>query len=292
PASPTSVSTRAAAGASARTAACVGKRFLQDLEAFVQLVVRYYERGEDADDVAVETAGEEDEAAGTGRGDDAPGEVAGRLPRRAIRHQLEAEHGPEPADLSHAGRARGDLLDAGAQAPADRFGPFAELGPSNLVEHGERGRARERVAAERPTEAARRDRVHHLGAPGDAGERQAAAERLPGDDQVGLDAVVLDRPDGARAAHARLDLVVDVEDPVAPAQLVQPGREVRRHRDEAALALHGFEAGDGGVGVDAAVRVRPGSPVDLAGEGAEAALVDDLARHREREQRPPVEGVL
>src|SRR5581483_7044747 len=34
------------------------------------------------------------------------------------------------------------------------------------------------------------------------------------------------------------------------------------------------------------------SPVDLAGEGAEAALVDDLARHREREQRPPVEGVL
>ena len=69
-------------------------------------------------------------------------------------------------------------------------------------------------------------RVHHLRAPGDAGEGEAAAERLPGDDEIRLDAVVLDRPDRPGAADARLHLVVDIEDAVPREQLLQPTREV------------------------------------------------------------------
>ena len=66
---------------------------------------------------------------------------------------------------------------------------------------------------------------------------------LPLTVQVGLDAVVLDRPHRAGAAAAALHLVVDVEDPVTVEDLLQALREVRRHRDEAALALHRLEHG-------------------------------------------------
>ena len=94
-----------------------------------------------------------------------------------------------------------------------------ELGGRDLVEHGARGGARDRVAAERAAEPAGSRRVHQLRAARDAGERQPAAERLAGDEQVGLDAVVLDRPDRPGPADAGLHLVVDVEDPVPVAEL-------------------------------------------------------------------------
>ena len=121
---------------------------------------------------------------------------------------------------------------------------------------------------------------------------------------------MLDRPDGAGAAGAALHLVVDVEDPVAVAELAQARREVGRHGNEATLALDrleddardalGVDLGleeplervDRVVGADAAVRVGRGGAVDLRRERAEAALVDDLARHRHGQQRPAVEGVL
>ena len=100
-----------------------------------------------------------------------------------------------------------------------------ELRLGHDVENGERGGARERVAAERPAEAAGRDRVHDLGAAGDAGEREAAADRLPEDGQVRLGArVLLDRPHRPRAPDAGLHLVVHPQDPVLAAELLQaPG---------------------------------------------------------------------
>ena len=93
-------------------------------------------------------------------------------------------------------------------------------------------------------------------------------------------------------------------------QLLQAAREVVWHRDEAALALHGLEhrAGDRlgidvraeevlerlqrGIARDSSVRIRARRAVDLGRERAEALLVDELRRHRHRQQRPPVEGVL
>ena len=94
-------------------------------------------------------------------------------------------------------------------------------------------------------------------------------------------------------------------------QLLQPLREVGRHRDEAALALHRLEHGAGDrlrvdvaleevlqrgdrvVLGDAAERIRRGRAVDLGRERAEALLVrHDLRGHRHREQRAAVEGVV
>ena len=95
------------------------------------------------------------------------------------------------------------------------------------------------------------------------------------------------------------------------AELAQPRQVVGRHRDEAALALDGLEhdARDRlgldlaleevlerrhrRIRVDAAVGIRGCGAVDLAGERTEACLVGvHLARHRHRQQRPPVEAVL
>ena len=147
--------------------------------------------------------------------------------------------------------------------------------------------------------------------PGDAGQRQPAAQRLARDEQVGLRVVVLDRPHRPGAADAGLDLVVDPQDPVAVAQLAQLGREVGRHRDEAALALDGLEDhGRDGARIDvreeqllqrrdrvvarhAPVRVRRRRAVDLGRERPEALLVRlDLGRQRHRHQRAAVEAAV
>ena len=96
--------------------------------------------------------------------------------------------------------------------------------------------------------------------------------------------VVLDRPDRPRTPDARLHLVVHIENAALPAQLGEAPREVARHLDEAAFALHRLEddAGDLvrieqlGHGFDrrvrrnAAVRVRRRRAINLRSERAEA----------------------
>ena len=188
----------------------------------------------------------------------------------------------------------------------------AERGSCDRVEHdGSRGTG-DGVAPERPTEAAGLGGVHDLRAARDRRQRQAAAERLARHEQIWLDAVVvLDRPHRPGPPHARLHLVGDEEDPVPRTHFRESREVVRRHDDETALALDGLEhdagdrfgvdlaleqvleGGDRSVGVDAAVRVRRRSPVDLARERTEARLVrPHLARHRHRQERAAVEAVV
>ena len=180
-------------------------------------------------------------------------------------------------------------------------------GRSELLEHGERGRAGDGIAAERAAQPAHVDRVHQLGATRHAREREPAAERLPRDEQVRFYAELLDRPDRAGAAAAGLHFVVDVHDPVLVADPAQRLHELRRHRDEAALALHRLEhdarhvrrvdvlleeeleAGERVLRRDAAERVRRRGTVYVRSERAEALLVDELRRHRHRQARASVE---
>ena len=157
------------------------------------------------------------------------------------------------------------------------------------LEHGESGRAGERIAAESPSETTGRNGVHDLRATRHAREREAAADRLARDEEVGLDAVVvLDRPHRPGTADPGLHLVVDVQDPVRAAELLQACRVVGRHRDEPALPLNRLEhdardgrrvdvrleqvleGGDGVVGGDAAIGVRSGRAIYLGREGPEA----------------------
>ena len=223
-----------------------------------------------------------------------------RDPRRLVGRrlgQLECEHRAETADVARP-RAPSSVSRRRTWSPIS-LRPRAQL--RQRIEHGERRSARDRVAGEGAAQPAGWYRVHHLGATRHRREWQAPAERLAADEQVGLRVVVLDRPDRPGAAAARLHLVVHVEDPVLVEQLLQALREVGRHRDEAALALHGLEHRardrlrvdvaleemlqplDRVVGADAPVRVRGGRAVDLGRERPEALLVrDDLRGHRHR----------
>src|SRR4051812_44138222 len=185
------------------TLTSAAKEPFEDVETALELVVVDRERDEDADHVAVDAAREEQQALLAGRGGDARRLVA------VLVGQLDRHHRPEAAHLRAGRRHRAQAL---VQARADRLGARSRV--VDRVEDRERGGTRERIATERAAEASRRDRVHQLGAAGDGGERQAAAERLPADREVGLDAVVLDRPHRAGAAAAALHLVVHVQDPV------------------------------------------------------------------------------
>src|SRR5829696_10171981 len=90
---------------------------------------------------------------------------------------------------------------------AERARAFEQVLSLDLVEDGERRRRGNRIAAVRAAETADVHGVHQVGPTGDRADRQAAAERLRAGDEVGHDALVLDREPAAGPAHAPLDLV-------------------------------------------------------------------------------------
>src|SRR5581483_4788283 len=150
---------------------------LQDVEAELELRVADREGDEDPDHVAVNPARQKDQPLLAGGGDDAARFVAGLL------RQFDREH---RAEASHLGAVGGHRLEPLPEALSDVLCAAALLG--ERVEDRRGGGARERIAAEGAAEASRRHRIHQLRTSRDGRERQAAAEGLPGDDQVGLDA--------------------------------------------------------------------------------------------------------
>src|SRR5262245_24813115 len=227
--------------ASAAALVRVDKCLLQDLEPAVEILLLDDERDEDPDHVALEATGEQDQAELVrSRGDALRTLAVGPL-RFGVLDELECKHRAEAAHLADAVHAARDRVELGADALAELPGLGEEGVVTDAIEHGRRGCAGQRIATEGSAEAAGADRVHQLGAPGNGRERQAAAERLAGHEQVRLDAVVLGCPHRPGPADAALHLVGHVQDPVPLAELLQAAREVLGHDDEPALALHGLE---------------------------------------------------
>src|SRR6185436_7035828 len=170
-----------------RSRACVDERFLQEVEASAEILVGYDERDENPDDVPVEAAREEDEPALAGGHSGRAGERGCRRLRLAILDELDRQHRPQSADFADRLDAARYRLEAGANPLSELVGTPAELVARDLIEYDQGRGARERVAAEGAAETAGRHGVHDLPRPGDAREREAPAERLAGDKEVGLD---------------------------------------------------------------------------------------------------------
>src|SRR4051812_33480420 len=90
--------------------ACVAKRFLQQVESALEQRVVDREGDEDANDVSVDTAGEQDEAAVTCRRRHRLRQVRRRL------GELESEHRPEAAYLADGGIPGCEQLEASTDA--------------------------------------------------------------------------------------------------------------------------------------------------------------------------------
>src|SRR6476660_7783879 len=94
----------------------VAKRFLQQVEAALEQHVVDREGDEDTNDVSVDTARKEDQAAVTGS------RSHGLRPMGRGLSELEREHGPEPAHLADSRIARGKLLEPRADSHTELLG--------------------------------------------------------------------------------------------------------------------------------------------------------------------------
>src|SRR5438132_13845383 len=106
-----------AIGGSVSGSTCVAKRLLQEIEPATELLVGDRERHEDADHVAVDAAGKENEPPLPGRRRDRGCEVGRRLRELDREHRAKPAHLPRQVALSHK------VLEALAAASPDRFGP-------------------------------------------------------------------------------------------------------------------------------------------------------------------------
>src|SRR6266542_5435277 len=117
-----------AIGGSVSGSTCVAKRLLQQIESAVELLVGDRERHEDADHVAVDPAGEENETPLASGGGDTGSGV-----RRLLR-ELEREHRPEPAHLVQQVALSHKVLEARPDPFTEVFGALAEAVGANLVQ--------------------------------------------------------------------------------------------------------------------------------------------------------------
>ena len=211
-----------------------------------------------------------------------------------------------------SGVASRDVVEPGAQRLSELARSREEL---RLGHDVERPRALRRTRADcRRTfrRDLRADRVHHLGAARHAGERKPAADRLSEDGHgparrrrtarsptssrcARRRTAPRPTPTGSRAcgrapAASPGSRAASRGSPLALHRLDDDARDRRRVDVRLEQVL---ERCDRVVGGDPVVRVRARRAVDLRRERAEAGLVRlHLARHRHREERPAVEGVV
>ena len=165
-------SARRRASVSGAAGASVAKCLLQQAEPALELVVGRGQRRQEPDHVPVEAAREEEQSLlEGGRGRRLRGVGVGS-------RSSSASIGPRPRTSPTSGCRAAISSSRARRTVATCSARSAEAGRGELVEHGERRRARDRVAAERAAEPADVDGVHQLRAPGHRCERQAAAERL------------------------------------------------------------------------------------------------------------------
>ena len=182
------------------------------------------------------------------------------------------------------------LIEPRPELGAERVGSSPELRLGDRVENDAGGGAGDRVAAERPAEPARAGRVHDLGPAVTAAKGRPPPSDFPETSRSGATPLCSTAHIRPVRPYAPLHLVCDEENPVRVAEPAQPPQVVARHRDEAALALHGLEHDardrlrldvaleevlercDRGISVDAAVRIRSCGAVDLPGKSPNPAL--------------------
>src|SRR5919199_4823340 len=116
-------------GELSRSRACVDKRLLEDRETRLGVLVADRQRREEPEDVPVDAAGQEEQAALEGR------VHGGRCEGRRRLRELEREHRSEAAYLADLRDAARDPVEAGAEEPAELLGAALEVRLGDGVEN-------------------------------------------------------------------------------------------------------------------------------------------------------------
>ncbi|CDX33909.1 hypothetical protein MPLA_1690011 [Mesorhizobium sp. ORS 3359] len=220
--------------------------------------------------------------------------VAQRHVHLGIGHgAFQAEHQAGPPDAFYdLGKFVRDCRKALLQQQRLALHVLQEAVGQHHVEHGVADRHRQRIAAEGGAVHAGGHAGRRL-VRGEAGaHREAAADALGDRHQVRRDAGPFMREQLAGAADAALDLVEDQKQAVLVAELPQPFQGLRRHRANAALALHGLDQDGRGLRRDRLFRgidVVKCNLVEAFDLGPEALEIFVLAAGGDRRQRAAVE---
>ncbi|CAM2137885.1 hypothetical protein PT2222_100011 [Paraburkholderia tropica] len=282
-------------------------RLFEDRERFVEHVVLDRQREQEAHDVRVHAANQQQQAAVQRGGLHALREVGVGVARARLA-EFDGVHRARAAHVGDLRHFRLHRVELGLELVAELRGALAELFFFDDLDHRVRRRHGQRVARVRAAEAAGRCRVHDFRAADHARQRHAAGQALGDRHEVRRDVVVFHREQLAGAREARLHFVGDQQDAVRVADLAQAAHEVRRRLVEAAFALNRFEDDRGDalridVGLeqhldvlervgraDAVDRVGVRRVVDVGRERTEVQLVRrDLAGERHAHHRAAVE---
>lgn len=207
---------------------------LDGIEHVVDVFCRDDERRLEGHDVAGDAVFADDEAAVLERLEDVI-ELGGGGALVGV-DEFSAGHEAEAADVADDRVLLLDLAQAGAQLLAALLGILAEVMLLDVVEHGEAGRRRDGVAAERRG-ARTRIGVGNLRRRDEGRDWRAVAERLGHCHDVRRHAEVLDGKQLARAREARLDLVDDEQRAMRRKDLLDALEVALRRHDDARIAL-------------------------------------------------------
>src|SRR5690606_17927636 len=267
-----------------------------DGDAFFQLRVGNGDGHQEADDVVVGAARQQDQALLARTGDDLAYQLGSRLAVVTAFEQLDGDHRTQAAHVTDHLVLLGDLVQAAFQLLADSVGTLQQLLLVEHLEHGQGRGAGKRAAGVGAAQAAGSDGVHDLRLAAHTGDREAATNGLGEGGQIRNDAQLLGGEEGTGTAGAGLYFVSDEHDAVLVAQRAQALHERLGVDVEATLALYrldddrgdvaglrivledALDAGDGLVFADAVQRARRQGAEDATRHQAHAGGVrHDLA---------------
>src|SRR5690606_33593365 len=249
---------------------------LDDLHAVVHLDIGGGQRHQDADDVGILAAGQQQQTALPGADHQPAGQFGVGMAVRG--EEFEGDHG---AQTPYLGDAR-ILLRQSLQSLHQHVPQGARPGQQVLfledLQYRQCRGTGHRVAGVGTAQAAGGDGVHDFGPAAYPGQREAAGHRLGEGGQVGGNAHLLHGEEAAGTTGAGLHLVGDQQDTVHITECPQALHELRRGDAEATHALHRLDHQGGdipGFGVGLEDLFDAGDGVIFADSGTAAYFISD-----------------
>src|SRR6266516_5351095 len=212
----------------------------EHVEPLVYILISGHKGNVQTDHVIVETRLQEDQAAPMTGLQDLDSQLGSRFLGRAVLDKFECQHGSQATHLANTGETPLHLLEAQTCHLCNGHRSLQQLVLLEDVQYRKSRSASHRVAAIGAPQGTRHGSVHDVCPSNHPTEWQARRDRLPDQEQIGHDSVMLDGKHLACPTISCLDLVCHEQNLVVVADLAQLMKKPWRGDHEAALSLHRF----------------------------------------------------